>query len=111
MISKQEWTAWEARWPWCWNCGRHGACSHHIVRGGNKYKVRVEPRACLRLCVYCHTELHSTGKWSLPRELSLKRKMDPDNWDLAAINGWRPNGEKFDEADIDRWEFLERNRP
>jgi hypothetical protein len=70
--------------------------THHIL--GGRFGRKDHPANFLRLCNECHTLVHSGGlrgesgtllpTLSLANCLFLKRESDPENYDLAVLQGF-----------------------
>jgi hypothetical protein len=85
--------AWAKRWRCCWRCGRRGTWPeslsiHHFVRGSFRHKNDLATTAML--CRECHEEdEHNGDSLGLLGMLALKRRWDPEHYDLARVNQLR----------------------
>ena len=89
----------------CMACGRSGAWDvHEIASGPARHKAIKEPCAWLLLCRPCHNEMHDRTIWSITRQLALKKKMDPDNYDRIRVNELRGrHPEAITEEEVDAY--------
>lgn len=55
------------------------------------------------MCRECHEALDDYRVWPITRQLAVKLIMDPENFDLGAINAIRSDREQLTLADVTKW--------
>lgn len=102
---------WSEQMCFCFKCGYESLYgtnleTHEIANGPARQAALKEPATWLRLCGAfannCHEALHDKGEWPVDRQLALKLRCDPDNYDRVAVNllrGREP--EAITEAEVD----------
>jgi hypothetical protein len=84
----------------CMACGCIGCDLHHIARGADKVD---DPCVFLILCRPCHDEMDDYSIWPISRQLALKRRADPDNYDRVRFNQLRRRDpEAITEEDVNK---------
>ena len=81
----------------CWICGfedRTGCelHTHEIACGPFRKKALTNAAAWVRICMKCHLSqhgIHNYADWPIARQLALKKKHDPENYDRIAVNRLR----------------------
>ena len=97
---------WRKQWDRCMACGSTWRLEvHEIARGPARRRALREPAAWLLLCHGCHhDEFDDYSVQPISRQLALKRKIDPDNYDREKVNALRGRAPgAISEADVDEW--------
>ena len=86
-----------------WKPSKH---VHEITPGTSMRKLAYpDPTTWLALCPRCHQDVHSTLQWPVARQLAVKTKLDPENFDLDRINEILQHGARMqvDMQEVDKW--------
>lgn len=78
----------------CWfNCWNPSQCVHEIGTRGNRKAFLDQPCSWAAACSECNTDkLTDYRLWPLVRQLAVKKREDPENYDLAAYLKLRGEG-------------------
>ncbi len=102
---------WRKKWDACMACGRHDYYQdyevHEIARGPARKAALKESAAWLFLCPDCHRGekgFDDYSVWPIARQLALKRKCDPRNYDRVTVNRLRGRyPDAVTEEDVDKY--------
>jgi hypothetical protein len=80
--------AYLVEFPECMVCGNRSECVHEIASGtAGRAKAKSVPATWLATCGHCNCEeMTDKAKFPVKRQLAIKLKRDPKNWDLPAFN-------------------------
>ena len=60
--------------------------THHISKGPGR---KDEPCTMVRLCLYCHSDIHNVVGFNVEHELAIKACGDPEHYDRRQVNELR----------------------
>jgi hypothetical protein len=87
LANPVEW-AWLANFDRCAICNKRTILTvHHMIEGMNRWRAKGVLAALLPSCWECNSGvLKDKSQYPLARQLAIKKRIDPENFSLAAIN-------------------------